>query len=157
MKNKNMRFLFVNLIILLAIAGCASTEKNEPPPPAPAPVPAPQPPAPTYIIEGVHFAFDSAELNSSAYATLDQAAAGLRNQPDVPYEVAGHTDSIGSDAYNQDLSERRAASVRDYLVQQGVSSGQLTTRGYGESSPVASNDTDSGRAQNRRVEIRPLN
>lgn len=100
--------------------------------------------------------FDSAELTPSAASNLDQVASELRNQPDVAYEVAGYTDSIGNEDYNQRLSERRAIAVHDYLVQQGVPSGQLTVRGYGEENPVASNDTAEGRAQNRRVEIRPI-
>jgi outer membrane protein OmpA-like peptidoglycan-associated protein len=119
-------------------------------------MPAPAPEPKTYIIEGVHFAFDSAQLNSSASATLDEVAGALRSQPEVPYEVGGHTDSIGSNAYNQDLSERRAASVYNYLVGHGVAASQLSTRGYGETQPVASNDTEEGRAANRRVEIRPI-
>ena len=68
-------------------------------------------------------------------------------------EVAGHTDSMGSEAYNQGLSERRAQSVQDYLVSKGVKAQRLTAKGYGESMPVASNDTDAGRAENRRVEL----
>ena len=67
--------------------------------------------------------------------------------------VGGHTDSVGTDAYNQTLSERRAASVKDYLVGQGVDGSRLSTAGYGESNPIASNDTADGRALNRRVEL----
>jgi outer membrane protein OmpA-like peptidoglycan-associated protein len=68
-------------------------------------------------------------------------------------EVEGHTDSVGSDAYNQRLSEQRAESVRDYLLSQGLKGDILTAKGFGETSPVASNDTASGRQQNRRVEL----
>jgi outer membrane protein OmpA-like peptidoglycan-associated protein len=68
-------------------------------------------------------------------------------------EVGGHTDSVGSEAYNQGLSERRADAVRDYLMSKGVKASRLTARGYGESRPVASNDTEEGRAENRRVEL----
>jgi len=67
--------------------------------------------------------------------------------------VAGHTDSVGTDSYNQGLSERRANAVKDYLTAQGIKASRLTARGYGESRPVASNDTDEGRAENRRVEL----
>jgi OOP family OmpA-OmpF porin len=71
----------------------------------------------------------------------------------VVVEVAGHTDSVGSEEYNMGLSDRRANSVKDYLISQGITATRLTARGYGESQPVASNDTDAGRAQNRRVEL----
>jgi outer membrane protein OmpA-like peptidoglycan-associated protein len=152
-KNNNILFA-VGLVLSLFLAGCATKEVA--PPPAPEPMPAPAPEPKTYIIEGVHFAFDSAQLNSSASATLDEVAGALRSQPEVPYEVGGHTDSIGSNAYNQDLSERRAASVYNYLVAHGVAASQLSTRGYGETQPVASNYTEEGRAANRRVEIRPI-
>jgi OOP family OmpA-OmpF porin len=157
MKNKNTSILFASMLTSVVLAGCASTPKHvaapaaPPPEAAPAPAPAPQ----TYIIEGVHFAFDSDRLNPSAQGTLDQAADGLRNQPAIPYEVGGHTDSVGSNAYNQDLSQRRAQSVYEYLVSHGVSAGQLSTRGYGETQPVATNETPAGRAENRRVEIKP--
>jgi OOP family OmpA-OmpF porin len=78
----------------------------------------------------------------------------IANRPGITIEVGGHTDAIGSEAYNQQLSERRAASVRDYVVSVEPSIEEaLTTRGYGESNPVASNDTDAGRAENRRVEF----
>jgi OmpA-OmpF porin, OOP family len=142
--------------LAMILAGCGTAPK--PPLPAPvaaAPAPAPPPP-PTYVIQDVHFDFDRSELKPSAVATLDQVAADLRQHGTVRYEVAGFTDSIGSEAYNQSLSERRAESVRAYLVSRGVDSMQLSARGYGESSPVASNATAEGRARNRRVEVRPI-
>jgi OOP family OmpA-OmpF porin len=71
----------------------------------------------------------------------------------VVVEVAGHTDSTGSETYNQGLSERRANSVKDYLTSQGVTATRLSAKGYGEAQPVASNDTKEGRAENRRVEL----
>ncbi len=150
MITNTIRFFVVGFAVTLALAGCSSASKNELPPPAPAPAP-----APSFIISDVSFAFDSAQLTSSADATLNQAASALQNQPNVPYLVAGHTDSVGDDAYNQLLSERRANSVASYLVQSGVSASQLSVAGYGETQPMASNDTAEGRAQNRRVEIRP--
>jgi OOP family OmpA-OmpF porin len=157
MKNKKASIQCASLFASVLMVGCSSTPKTvaAPPAPAPEPAPAPAPEPQTFIIEGVHFAFDSATLNPSAESTLNQAADALRNQPSVPYEVAGHTDSIGSNAYNQDLSERRAQSVYEYLVGQGVSSSQLVTNGYGETQPVATNETPAGRAENRRVEIKP--
>jgi OOP family OmpA-OmpF porin len=74
----------------------------------------------------------------------------------VRVEVAGHTDSRGNDSYNLKLSQRRAESVRDYLISMGIESSRLTARGYGESQPVATNSTEGGRAQNRRVVLRRL-
>ena len=104
-------------------------------------------------LEGVHFDFDQATLRPEAIAILDKAAGLLETQASVVVEVAGHTDSVGSEAYNQGLSERRAEAVKDYLESQGITATRLTARGYGEAQPVASNDTEAGRAQNRRVEL----
>jgi OOP family OmpA-OmpF porin len=84
---------------------------------------------------------------------LDVAAEQLLARPGVKVVVEGHTDSTGSDAYNQGLSQRRADSVLNYLVRKGVPAGRLTARGFGESNPVASNDTAEGRALNRRVAL----
>lgn len=102
----------------------------------------------------VLFAFDSAELTPGAMGVLDQVVGKLKGADVLAAMVDGHTDSVGSDAYNQDLSERRAASVVDYLISQGVPADKLGSQGFGESRPVVDNDTDDGRAQNRRVEIR---
>jgi len=77
----------------------------------------------------------------------------LRNADVVSIKVIGHTDSVGSDSYNQSLSERRASSVAEYLLAQGVAPNKLTSEGKGESEPVADNETDAGRAKNRRVEL----
>lgn len=102
---------------------------------------------------GVTFAFDSADLNSQFYPVLDRVASTLAEYDKTVIEVAGHTDSVGSDSYNQQLSERRANSVASYLTGHGVGRTRMVTIGAGEMHPVASNDTDDGRAQNRRVEI----
>lgn len=104
-------------------------------------------------LEGVHFKFDKATLTPEAKAILDKAAGLLNTQKSVVVEVAGHTDSVGSEECNQGLSERRAISVRDYLESQGISATRLTARGCGETQPVASNDTDAGQALNRRVQL----
>jgi outer membrane protein OmpA-like peptidoglycan-associated protein len=104
-------------------------------------------------LEGVHFEFDKATLTPEAMAILDKAAGLLATQEKVVVEVAGHTDSVGSDTYNQGLSERRAIAVKDYLESKGITATRLTARGYGEAQPVASNDTEEGRALNRRVEL----
>jgi OOP family OmpA-OmpF porin len=104
-------------------------------------------------LEGVYFDFDKATIKPEGKAVLNEAAALLKKHERVVVEVAGHTDSVGSEAYNQGLSERRANSVKDYLTSQGVTATRLSARGYGEAQPVASNDTKEGRAENRRVEL----
>jgi len=145
---------------------CALLREEPPPPPpkaAPKPPPPPPPPAPAppdpcegrIVLRGVTFAFDSAQITGASMATLDVAADTLRECPKVRAEVGGYTDSIGTEAYNQALSLRRAESVRNYLIKQDISPGRLEAKGYGESNPVASNDTEDGRAQNRRVELKP--
>ena len=101
----------------------------------------------------VTFAFNSADLNAQFYPVLDKVSKTLVEYDKTVIEVAGHTDSVGSDAYNQQLSERRANSVAAYLASHGVVSSRVVTVGAGEAHPVASNETEDGRAQNRRVEI----
>jgi len=101
----------------------------------------------------VLFDFDKSDLTPAARAQLDTLMDKLRNADVVSIKVIGHTDSKGSDAYNQALSERRASSVAAYLLSQGLAPNKLTSEGRGESEPVADNATDEGRAQNRRVEL----
>lgn len=103
--------------------------------------------------EAITFGFDSATLNRNAYGVLDRVAETLKEYDQTLIEVAGHTDSVGSEAYNQKLSERRAQAVADYLISRGVSGTRLMVIGAGESHPVASNETEAGRAENRRVEL----
>ncbi|HEY0686676.1 MAG TPA: OmpA family protein [Steroidobacter sp.] len=110
--------------------------------------------AQTITLQGVHFEYASAILTEHARRTLEGVARALYEQPDVLVEIAGHTDGRGSDTYNLNLSRSRAESVRDYLVRPGVENVRLRANGYGESQPVASNDTEAGRALNRRVELR---
>jgi OOP family OmpA-OmpF porin len=105
------------------------------------------------VLEGVTFENNSAQLTSGSRAILDDVAASLVAWPDVNVEVGGHTDSRGDDAYNQELSQKRADSVKAYLTAKGVDAARLTTKGYGETKPVADNDTADGRARNRRVEL----
>lgn len=102
----------------------------------------------------VTFGVDSATINPQFQSTLDQVAATLNKYESTYIDVYGHTDSTGSDAYNQSLSERRAGSVSSYLSSRGVLSQRIASRGYGESQPIATNATEEGRAANRRVEIR---
>ena len=104
-------------------------------------------------LSDVLFDFDSANLKSGAREKLARVAGILLAQPGLQINVEGHTDSIGSDSYNQRLSEQRAASVRDYLIRQGIQPGVVATAGFGESQPVVANTTAAGRQQNRRVEL----
>ncbi len=106
------------------------------------------------IPSGITFAYDSADVQPQFKRTLDQVADTLAQYNQTYIDVYGHTDSTGSDAYNQTLSERRATSVADYLAGRGVQAARIGTRGFGESQPIASNDTDAGRAANRRVEVK---
>jgi len=101
--------------------------------------------------EKVLFAFDKSDLSPSSATSLDKLVQVLKDYPDTNIEVQGHTDSKGSGNYNMKLSERRAAEVSAYLRGGGVSDSRLTTKGYGETAPVADNGSDDGRAQNRRV------
>jgi outer membrane protein OmpA-like peptidoglycan-associated protein len=110
----------------------------------------------TIVIRDVHFQFDSANLTAADKTKLDIIATRLKKEaPGAQLRVSGHTDSVGKDAYNQKLSERRAHSVTDYLVSAGVPrSSFVSVVGAGESQPVADNKTADGRALNRRVEIK---
>lgn len=110
----------------------------------------------TLIIESVNFLTNSDQLTDTATKRLDDVAAGLVGQPGIRLEIGGHTDSRASKAYNLKLSARRAASVRAYLVSKGVAADSLTSRGYGDTLPIASNKTAEGRAKNRRVEFKVL-
>lgn len=103
---------------------------------------------------GITFQVDHSDIQPQFQSTLDQVAQTLASYNQTYIDVLGHTDSTGSDAYNQALSDRRAQSVADYLAGRGVARARIGTRGYGESQPIASNDTDTGRAENRRVEIK---
>ena len=164
--------------LLLAVAFFAACATQEAPKPAPAPEPAPAPraapapepapapkpepkpePKPKPVAEKVTFAadvlfdFDKSVVKPDGKAKLDDLAAKVRG---INLEVViaiGHADSIGSDAYNQKLSVRRAESVKAYLVSKGIEANRVYTEGKGEKQPVADNRTREGRAKNRRVEI----
>jgi OOP family OmpA-OmpF porin len=163
-----MRRTWLLLLALCFVAGCA-TEEAKPPPPAPAPAPAPAPtpapraaepkPAPKPVAEKVTFAadvlfdFDKSVIKPEGKAKLDDLSGKIRG---INLEVViaiGHTDSIGTDEYNQKLSVRRAESVKAYLVSKGVEPNRIYTEGKGEKQPVATNKTAEGRAKNRRTEI----
>ena len=102
----------------------------------------------------VNFDFDKADIRPADLAELQKAVEFVDKYPGYRISLEGHTDSIGSEKYNQALSERRAAAVKDYLLKQGVADGQrIQTVGYGESKPIADNSTEKGRFENRRVEV----
>lgn len=103
---------------------------------------------------GITFATDSDAVQSQFQPTLNQVASVLAEYPKTYIDIYGHTDSDGSDAYNQGLSERRASSVQSYLASHGVQSVRMAAKGFGESQPIASNGDPVGKAQNRRVEIK---
>ena len=131
-----------------------------PPPPAPQAEPAPVAPAPKRIVlRGVNFDYDKSNIKSQFVPILDEAAQTLKDNPDINVSVEGHTDSIGSDEYNQRLSERRAQAVKQYLVSKGIASSRLSTAGQGEQESISSNtrdgrDNPEGRAMNRRAELK---
>ena len=110
----------------------------------------------TVTLKNIFFHTASAELYEASLAELDRLAEALQRHPRLRLEVGGHTDAVGSDVDNLVLSEKRAKAVYDYLVERGVAADRLTYRGYGESRPVASNDTPEGRAKNRRTTLTPL-
>jgi len=106
-----------------------------------------------FSLEGVNFAYDSSTLTPAANAKLNEAVEMLKANMSMRVRIEGHTDSRGSDEYNMSLSQRRAESVVNYLTSNGIASNRLSSVGRGESAPVATNDTDAGRAQNRRVDF----
>jgi OmpA-OmpF porin, OOP family len=167
-----MKKLWLFAVAAFLAASCATQEAPkpapapEPPKPAPAPAPEPKPapraepkPAPKPVAEKVTFAadvlfdFDKSVIKPEGKSKLDDLSSKVKG---VSLEVViaiGHTDSIGSDAYNQALSVRRAESVKAYLVSKGIEANRVYTEGKGEKQPVADNKTREGRAKNRRTEI----
>ena len=120
---------------------------------APAPAPAPVPVAAPSISFNLHFGFDKYQITDEMVPVLEEAKAILDEYANGTFEVAGHTDSTGTEEYNQGLSERRAASVRDWLIAHGAKASSLEAKGYGELSPKYDNATREGRKLNRRVDI----
>jgi len=107
-------------------------------------------------LQSVNFEFDSSKLRPDALTILDADARTLKMKADMMVEVAGHTDSVGPEPYNQRLSERRAWTVANFLMDKGVDKKRLQPKGYGETQPAAGNDTSAGRAKNRRVDLKPV-
>ena len=127
-----------------------------PPPVAQAPPPPPPPPAKgtkLATLGGANFDFNKAEVRPEGRTVLDGVVKTLKDNPDTKVVIEGHTDSVGGDAYNKKLSERRAEAVKRYLVRQGIDAGRIRTVGYGKTKPVADNGTEEGRAKNRRAEV----
>ena len=156
-------------------AAPAPAPVEAPPPPMVKAAPPPPPPPPCHapagfkvdadcriieqsvVVRAVDFEFNLSQLTAPAQQTLDEVAGALLTQPDLRVEIQGHTDSIGSPAYNLNLSQRRADAVKAYLISKGVSASALTAKGYGKTKPLVSNDTAEGRAQNRRVAFEVTN
>lgn len=107
---------------------------------------------PRFVLEGVHFDTDRATIRSESFPRLDRVVEYMTHRPNVRIRIAGHTDNVGNSRANQRLSERRAQAVRDYLVSKGIDRGRIEAVGFGDQQPVASNDTEEGRQQNRRIE-----
>lgn len=104
-------------------------------------------------LNNIFFEYDKADLQKISYNELDRLVKLLKENQEWQVEIGGHTDDKGSDSYNKELSQKRAASVRTYLIQKGIKESRLSAKGYGEEKPVATNETDEGRAENRRVEF----
>ncbi len=160
-----MRMKWITAALVVAAVGLSACAK---PAPEPAPAPKPQPkkeqpkpkpkPAKPKAMrpqqDAVYFAFDSAALNMQAQATLDGWAAYLKDHPNVRVRVEGNCDERGTREYNMALGQRRADSVKNYLVQHGVTADRITTVSYGEERPVCTEHNEACWAQNRRADIR---
>ncbi len=143
-------------------------EPEPPPPPAPAPAPCVAPAGfqvdadcriieQTLVVRAVDFEFNSAQLTLPARQTLDEVGASLVKQPELNVQIQGYADSTGSADYNLRLSQKRAESVRSYLMAKGVNAAVLTAKGFGQANPIATNKTTEGRALNRRVAFQVTN
>jgi OOP family OmpA-OmpF porin len=166
----NFRIILI-VITLISLQACKAKKKvvlppppppvenpaqpiqQTPPPPAPTPPPTPAP-APDYNFRNIQFEFNSGILKTESYAVLDKAAAEIKKDPSATFILKGYASAEGTDAHNMQLSIDRANSVKVYLVNTGVTAANLTTKGFGESNPVADNTTEAGRVINRRVEIK---
>jgi len=109
-----------------------------------------------WVVQGVLFDTDKVNIKSQYVGELDDVVTVMNNNPGLKFEIQGHTDNVGSAAYNQTLSQKRAWAVKSYLLKHGISADRLTSKGFGLNNPAATNNTEEGRALNRRVEIKPL-
>ena len=151
------------LVTEAQMAAFVETVLLVPAPPAPAPVvpaPAPKVEKPvkkaSWVFRDIKFDFDKATLRSESYPILDGIYEALRDNPEIRVEIQGHTCSMGPDDYNLGLSQRRAQTVLKYLEGKGIAAYRMTAKGYGESQPMDTNKTKEGRANNRRVELKPI-
>jgi len=103
--------------------------------------------------KSIQYKTGSDVIQTKSYPVLDDIVAFMKQYPQTKWEIEGHTDDVGKDATNLALSDRRAASVKNYFISKGISADRLTSHGYGETRPIADNKTAAGRAQNRRTEI----
>ena len=147
--------------ILGGVTGYIICEEDpEPAPPAPEPPPAPAPAPPPVVekivLNAVQFDFDDSSITDESAPVLDAAAGVLQEHGDKKVMIIGHTCSVGPEAYNQGLSERRAEAVKAYLVDKGISAERLMTRGDGETNPIADNANRDGRMMNRRAELQVM-
>lgn len=144
---------------------CAKNPAPVAPPPAPVtppPAPVTPPPAPvkpkyTFDLQSVNFRFDHSDLTQGGKDTLNAVAATLKDHPEVNVDVVGHTDWVGTNAYNMKLSQARAETTRKYLISQGVAADRISIKWRGEEEPTADNKTKEGRAKNRRAEVKQNN
>ncbi len=104
-----------------------------------------------YAANNIYFVTASYKLLSKSYKGLDEVVKILKDNPDMYIDIEGHTDNVGTDEYNQALSDNRANSVKQYFISKGIDEKRITSKGFGESAPVADNNTAAGRQQNRRV------
>ncbi|MBI3783149.1 MAG: OmpA family protein [Deltaproteobacteria bacterium] len=151
---KNVTFATVGLSLTYNEAAPEAPAPVAQAQPAPPPAPTPAPQKKKIVLRGVNFDTNKSTIRPDASVVLNEAVATLKSEGGVAVIAEGHTDSVGSDAYNQKLSERRANAVRDYLIAGGISASRISVEGFGESRPVASNETAEGRAENRRTELR---
>ena len=111
-------------------------------------------PEKVYTLKDVYFETAKATLTQNSYAALNELVGALKDNPTMVIEIAGHTDNVGTTEINKTLSQERANSVMKYLISKGISATRVSAKGYGSSQPIASNDNDEGRQQNRRTEVR---
>jgi outer membrane protein OmpA-like peptidoglycan-associated protein len=104
-------------------------------------------------LNNLYFDYDSDKILPTSYAEIERLSLFLKRNKQICIEIIGHTDNQGSKSYNLDLSQRRAKALMDALIKKGIAANRLTSKGMGSESPIATNDTEEGRAQNRRVEI----
>jgi OOP family OmpA-OmpF porin len=110
----------------------------------------------TYVLENVYFDYNKWDIKPESNASLNNLYDELSRNPQMKIELAGHTDSDGDDAFNMQLSQRRADAVKNYLIKKGIAANRILTKGYGETTPIATNETSEGKAKNRRTEVKVI-